>query len=240
MSTTSSDFVGRVLSRREATSLLGAAWLTAGLAARANAAAAEPPVCIVRPAQTEGPYFVDEALNRSDIRSDPASGRVAPGVPLALTFLISGLEGSRCRPLAGAQVDLWHCDVSGIYSDVRDPNFDTRGQKFLRGYQLTDESGAARFVTIYPGWYPGRAVHFHFKVRTPEAQRRFEFTSHLYFDDALTDRVHALEPYSARGQRTRRNDGDGIFSRGGRELMLRPRAVADGHEASFALALQLT
>src|SRR5262245_47159025 len=29
--------------------------------------------CVVRPALTEGPYFVDERLNRSDIRTDPST-----------------------------------------------------------------------------------------------------------------------------------------------------------------------
>jgi len=62
---------------------------------------------------------------------------------------------------------------------------------------MTDASGLARFTTIYPGWYSGRAVHIHFKVRTPGAGGRTdEFTSQLYFDDAFTDRVHAKAPYS--------------------------------------------
>src|SRR5690349_18749929 len=32
------------------------------------------PSCIVRPELTEGPYYVDENLVRSDIRTDPATG----------------------------------------------------------------------------------------------------------------------------------------------------------------------
>ena len=55
---------------------------------------------------------------------------------------------------------------AGIYSDVDDMSFSTRGSKFLRGYQVTDANGRVRFTTIYPGAYPGRAVHIHFKVRT--------------------------------------------------------------------------
>jgi protocatechuate 3,4-dioxygenase beta subunit len=53
---------------------------------------------------------------------------------------------------------------------------------------VTDENGTARFTTIYPGWYQGRAVHIHFKIRdSPESEQGYEFTSQLYFDDALTD-----------------------------------------------------
>ena len=188
----------------------------------------------------EGPYFVDERLNRSDIRSDPTDRRVRPGTPLALTLRVSRLGAGDCQPLPGAQVDIWHCDALGVYSDVRDPGFNTIGQKFLRGYQVTDARGEARFVTVYPGWYAGRTVHIHFKIRTaPVAQRSFEFTSQLYFDDMLTDRVHADPPYAATGPRTARNQHDWIFRRGGDQLMLAPTTVADGYAAAFAIGLQI-
>ena len=235
---------GRLLSRREVVTFLGAtgvAWLMTGsLTPRGAVAGTLGPSCVVRPVQTGGPYFVDERLNRSDIRSDPTDGRVSPGTPLALTLLVSRLGAGDCQPLPGAQVDIWHCDALGVYSDVEDPDFTTIGQKFLRGYQITDARGEARFVTLYPGWYPGRTVHIHFKIRTtPVAQRSFEFTSQLYFDDVLTDRVHADPPYAAKGPRTIRNQHDWIFRRGGNQLMLAPTTVADGYAASFAIGLQL-
>ena len=137
-------------------------------------------------------------------------------------------------------MDIWHCDGLGVYSDVQDPGFNTIGQEFLRGYQITDARGEARFVTVYPGWYGGRTVHIHFKIRTASvAQRSFEFTSQLYFDDVLTDRVHADPPYTAKGQRTARNRHDRIFRLGGDQLMLAPTIVADGYAAAFAIGLQL-
>jgi protocatechuate 3,4-dioxygenase beta subunit len=89
------------------------------------------PACIFRPELTEGPYFVDEELNRSDIRSDPATGAIKPGTPLALTFQVSQVANAVCSPLAGAKVDVWHCDALGVYSDVSDPIFNTTGQKSL-------------------------------------------------------------------------------------------------------------
>ena len=120
-------------------------------------AAVTAPSCVVRPQQTEGPYFVDEQLNRSDIRSDPLDGSVKEGVPVRLEFHVSRVAGSACTPLNRAVVDVWQCDALGMYLDVRDINglFNTRGKKFLRGYQMADASGTAQFVTIYPGWYPG-------------------------------------------------------------------------------------
>jgi protocatechuate 3,4-dioxygenase beta subunit len=156
--------------------------------------------CVVTPELTEGPYFVDEMLNRSDIRTDPATGVPRPGVALALELVLSQVAASGCGPLAGALVDLWHCDASGLYSDVSQQR--TNGQAFLRGYQLSDANGSARFTTIYPGWYPGRAVHIHFKVRTtPTGSSGLEFTSQLFFDEALTDQVYTQAPYNSRGRR---------------------------------------
>jgi len=236
--------VGGLLARRELVVLLGAAgaaWLTAAYADRRQAVAnTGGPSCVVRPEQTEGPYFVDERLHRSDIRSDPTDGTVTAGTLLALTLQVSRLGPEICQPLPDALVDIWHCDALGLYSDVRDPGFNTVGRKFLRGYQVTDARGEARFLTVYPGWYPGRTVHIHFKIRTaPVARRSFEFTSQLYFNDELTDVVHSALPYAARGQRRARNRHDGIFLRGGSQLILAPSATTDGYAATFAVGLQL-
>jgi protocatechuate 3,4-dioxygenase beta subunit len=195
----------------------------------------------VRAGQTEGPYFVDERLNRSDIRSEPGTGAVKQGVPLRLMLQVNRGTANACSPLAGAIVDIWQCDALGVYSDVRDTAgmFDTRGQKFLRGYQVTGSGGAAEFITIYPGWYPGRTVHIHFKVRTSLNAGAYEFTSQLYFDDALTDQVHLRSPYSTKGRRTTTNSGDGIYRNGGSQLLLAPVAEGDGYAATFALTLQV-
>jgi len=234
----------RLLSRRQVVALLGATgalWLMSGAEfSRQSIAGTQIPSCVVRPEQTEGPYFVDERLNRSDIRSDPTTGQVKPGTPLTLTLQIFRLGSGDCQPLAGAQVDIWHCDALGIYSDVRDAGFNTIGQKFLRGYQITDARGEANFVTIYPGWYAGRTVHIHVKVRTAHAaEQHSEFTSQLYFDDGLTDRVYGDQPYASKGRRNARNQDDRIFRRGGDQLMLAPTATANGYAANFGIGLQL-
>ena len=236
--------VGRLLTRREAVALLGfvppflsAAHLRAQDRSGPRGTAVMP--CVVQPEQTEGPYFVDGVLNRSDITAEPATGEPKAGVPLWITFAVSRLSGDRtCAPLAGAHVDLWQCDAKGIYSGVEDPRFNTVGQKFLRGYQLTDADGRARFRTIYPGWYRGRTVHVHFKVRThPSEGRGEEFTSQLYFDDTLTDRVHRGKPYEGDGSARTRNEADRIFRGGGAQLVLAAREHEDGYAGEFALAL---
>jgi protocatechuate 3,4-dioxygenase beta subunit len=135
---------------------------------------------------------------------------------------------------------LQQCDALGVYSDVQDARVDTRGRKFLRGYQTTDASGLARFATIYPGWYQGRTVHIHFKIRVPAAAgRALEFTSQLYFDDALTDQVHTRPPYAQKGPRPVRNAQDFIFRNGCDRLMLSVVRDGEGYAATFPVALVL-
>jgi protocatechuate 3,4-dioxygenase beta subunit len=122
-----------------------------------------------------------------------------------------------------------------VYSDATDIGFNPRGQRFLRGFQLTDASGLAQFTTIYPGWYAGRAVHIHFKIRTGGAQ----FTSQLYFDESLTDQVHTQAPYNGKGRRNTLNTQDGIFQGGGSQLVLAAAPEGSGYGATFDIALQL-
>ncbi len=231
---------GCIMNRREALALLG----TAGAAMLAGgsswSSAAELALsCVASPEQTEGPYFVDERLNRADIRSDPADGSVREGLPLTLKLLIASVAGGKCTPLAGAIVDVWHCDATGAYSDTSDPGFSTKGKKFLRGYQVTDAAGGVHFTTIYPGWYDGRTVHMHFKVRGAAGSKRsYEFTSQIYFDDAFTDRVYLRNPYSRRGQRTVRNGKDGIFRDGGSRMILPVIESDTGYSANFNVGLR--
>jgi protocatechuate 3,4-dioxygenase beta subunit len=247
--------IGRLLNRREALApafavgfgvagLFGASAASLAPRAVAQTSRVDPvlgvPDCVAQPEQTEGPYFVDKALERSDIRLDPVTGRVTAGAPLALQFVLSSMTPTgACMALPRAQVDIWHCDAAGRYSDVADRNSDTRGQQFLRGYQVSDAAGAVRFTTIYPGWYRGRAVHIHFKVRVPgQGGRTDEFTSQLYFSDELTDRVHAAQPYAAnKGQRLL-NARDMIFREGGTQLILPVVENDDGYEATYRIAMR--
>ena len=228
-----------ILSRREVFSLLGGAAGTGVFCSFLQASAALTS-CVGKPEQTEGPYFLDGMLNRSDVRSDPSDGTISDGIPLSLLFRVSSIGARGCLPLAGAIVDLWHCDARGHYSGVQDRSFNTTGKKFLRGNQVTDSAGMAKFITIYPGWYPGRTVHIHFKIRTdPSSKAGYEFTSQLYFDDSLTDHVYMLPPYSSRGRRMMRNEEDFIFRRGGKQLMLVLVRDGPGYTSTFDIGLQL-
>lgn len=256
--------VGRLLTRREILALLGGGTAAAmvgvgftrlGLSPLAAQGTATPtltrtppatlPACVVRPELTEGPYFVDGMLNRSDIRIDPTDESIKEGVLLKLIFRVSEINADACTALEGAQVDVWHCDAEGVYSGVTDPGFDTSEQLWLRGYQITDEFGVAEFVTVYPGWYSGRAVHIHFKIRlNSDTEQAYEFTSQFFFDEELTDEIHEIAPYNAKGYRNTLNETDNIFQQSEGLLTLDVVENEDeeigGYVAIFEIGLDLT
>jgi protocatechuate 3,4-dioxygenase beta subunit len=196
----------------------------------ATGTAVAAPTCVVKPALTEGPYFVDEKLNRSDIRLDPSNNSTKPGALLKVNFRVSrvGTSGA-CTALTGATVDVWHCDAGGLYSDVSTNQ--TVGQKFLRGYQTTDANGAAGFTTIYPGSYQGRAVHIHLMIRSGGQT----FTSQLFFDDNFTDQIYAQSPYRS-GSRTL-NAQDSIFRDAKNLLTLDVKPDGSGYAATFDIGM---
>jgi len=209
--------------------------------------AADTLTCVsTTPTVTEGPYWVDEKLFRSDIRTDPATGVARAGVPLMLTINIQNLSSSDCSPLAGAYVDIWHCDAKGIYSD--EPSYNpgggtgtvvTSGQKFLRGYQITDDNGAVTFTTIYPGWYSGRTIHIHIRVRTYNGSTLLSnFVSQIFFDETVNNTVLAQSAYSRTSARDTTNARDGIYGNNTRMLATATGSVAAGYQANITMGAQ--
>ncbi len=220
------------LTRREVVAAGGLAGLGAGLylagqtgggrdalAAVASASGA----CTLTPEQTEGPYYIDDHLLRSDIRED------RKGVLLDLRLPVS--SSVACGPIRGATVEIWHADALGVYSGFGSG----RGRAFLRGGVKTDDQGVARLRTIYPGWYQGRTVHIHVKVHVAG---NVVHTGQLFFRDATTDAVYRRAPYSTRGQRTTRNAQDGIYASGGRQSTLGLRRSGAGFIGTKGLVVK--
>jgi protocatechuate 3,4-dioxygenase beta subunit len=167
---------------------------------------------VIDPEVTEGPYFVDEALNRSDIRVDPTDNSVQQGVRLTLNLTVHRTsDGVSWSPFTGAQVDIWHANYQGIYSDEAANG--SVGKKFLRGYQVTNQNGAVQFTTVYPGWYSGRTIHIHLKIRNFSGSTTvFAFTSQLFIDDSITNQVLVQAPYNARGLPDTTNASDSVYT----------------------------
>jgi catechol 1,2-dioxygenase len=175
----------------------------------------------------EGPYYIPGAPEfRSEatlpMRDDEK------GTPFLFQGTVTDLDG---RPLENAQVELWHADDDGYYSqfapDIPEWN--------LRGTILTGADGRFTFHTIKPapyqiptdgscgalvraaGWHPWRPAHLHLKV---SAEGKQLVTTQLYFDggEYIEDDVaQAVKP----------------------ELVLRPTPAASGkgEEVTYDFAL---
>ena len=244
--------IGTIFTRREALATVAKAGFGLAFAGPGLVAAQQNPKVhlIASPALEEGPFFVDEKLNRSNLLSGTTRESVLNGVPLALAITIHKLHDGNIKPLAGAHVDVWHTDAVGVYSDEANPinHEDTSSQRWLRGYQVTDGYGLAKFQTIVPGWYPSRTTHIHLKIRhfSEAGQLTGHFNTQLFFDDRFVEHLFAKPPYSGRGTREVFNHNDGIFSQRQVDgtvagshltLSLQKNPHSPGYNAEFSVAL---
>ena len=239
MTSTDATPGGRGLTRRDTlVKLAGLAATAAGGTALAHAGDADATVatpvlatgtnavsrglltCVLTPELTEGPYWIDGAALRRTI----TEGR--PGTPLALRMTV--LDVASCKPVRGAVVDIWHADALGEYS--------TGSDRFMRGVQRTNAKGVAEFVTVYPGWYPGRTVHIHVKVFVGGD---VVHTGQVFFNDTVTDAVYRSAPYTTRPGRSPRNSGDSIFVNGGsKNLVAVRKAAGKGYIGTVTMGVQ--
>lgn len=168
-------------------------------------------------------------------------------MPLEVRIRI--VNGVECAPIAGADVDIWHCDAGGWYSGHLDLNPDvppteelehvdpTDPSRWLRGLQITDKRGDVQFRTIYPGWYYSRATHIHL---TAHVEGLEVHTGQLYFPEEISSRVALMEPYVQHtGTRRLPNQEDLLYSNhGGPQStmdvrLLQPDRPALGYVASI-------
>jgi protocatechuate 3,4-dioxygenase beta subunit len=192
--------------------------------------------CAAAPQETAGPYPYDLSKNSAIFRTDITEGKT--GLPLSLTLTIVNSNNS-CTAIQGARVDIWHCDKDGYYSEYSEPGYlgtiDYTGKTFLRGIQLTDANGQAKFTTIYPGWYTGRVTHIHVEVFINSVLRS---TTQLAFPDSINTAVYKTSLYSAHGQNSITNSNDGIFSDSySSELVTLTGDTTNGYAATFQLGV---
>ncbi len=163
--------------------------------------------CHMTEEQTTGPYYLCVDRHRSSIAEDRA------GLPITLGFRV---QDELCAPIAGAIVDIWHCDAGGNYSGFdADPELKagtrrvkTTTTRFCRGSQTTNAEGIAQFTSIFPGWYAGRTTHIHLRVYLPDGRT---FTTQTYFDEPTRDGVYLEPPYNGpRKARYRSNADEGV------------------------------
>lgn len=163
----------------------------------------DPSACAVSPSETAGPFPIKTPADW--VRANVVGDRT--GVPLMMTFTIQDTKKS-CAALAGAFVDIWQCDSAGNYSEYSgqlDGNFTS--EHFLRGRQTTDVNGNASFISIYPGWYPGRAPHIHVEVLAADGTSLL--VTQVAFPEDISNTVYATTGY--KGNFDTKNDKDGEF-----------------------------
>lgn len=216
---------------------------TASTAASASASATSS-VCTLNAEVTEGPYSLDGALVREDIREDKE------GVEVQYTFTVVDTAND-CAPLADALVEIWHCDSLGEYSGFVGGNGHTEDDNgtFLRGGQLTDSEGQVSLVSIWPGHYVSRAVHVHMRVHTDVTLTDTSYTGgevihtgQLFFDEDINAEVQALDPYSDNTTAETQLSDDSIYDDGGASsglltLTALGSSVSDGYTATLTVGV---
>jgi catechol 1,2-dioxygenase len=164
----------------------------------------------------EGPFYVPGAPALGTDGTMPMRDD-EPGTRLDVGGIVTDLDG---KPLAGATIELWHCDDNGFYSQFAPglPEWNLRGTlttgadgRYLAHtiqpapYQIPHDGATGSFIET-AGLHAWRPAHLHLKVSAPKHRL---ITTQLYFegDDYLdTDVAAAVKP----------------------ELVLSPVAKADG------------
>lgn len=191
-------------------------------------------VCWLTPAVVEGPYYFNANLVRPDIRTDVDTGTYHTGLPLNMTFTVIDID---CNPIPNVLVDIWHADKDGLYSGYVQPGGNTVGQDFMRGMQMTDGNGQCSFITSFPGWYPGRATHIHFKVRLNSTSY---VTSQFCFFDNVNNAVYATPLYSGRGPNPTTNASDNIFHNADPQYLrmeVVPNGGTGGYDGTYTIGI---
>ncbi|MAZ25849.1 MAG: intradiol ring-cleavage dioxygenase [Cytophagaceae bacterium] len=162
--------------------------------------------CDLSPSETAGPFpiITPAELVRQNIIGDRT------GVALLITITVQD-QSDDCNPLEGVYVDLWHCDAEGNYSEyggTQMQSTDYTEQHFLRGRQTTDANGNASFISIFPGWYNGRAPHIHLEIL--DSNENSIRVTQIAFPKDTCDTVYATSGYN--GEANTLNENDNVFS----------------------------
>jgi len=224
-----------------------------GLAGSAMGSSALANSCVLSPDGRTGPFYTALNLVRSDLREDKT------GVILDLELTI---RNTACSPVVGAAVAVWSCDSRGMYSEYPNVNPDVPGytqvplgqvppeaphypeqdltQHFLRGVQVTDALGCARFRILYPSWYATRTPHVHVKVY-PGATvgDTASYTGQLYFPEAINSVVLGNPLYTGRTvpRDTMNNTDRHYVAMGGLQNELQLSSVPTGFQSSKRLVI---
>lgn len=204
-----------------APSILGASKATAACTAANN--------------ETAGPFPTINPANYN--RSNIVDGRT--GVGFTININIKNINAN-CGVLAGALVDIWHCDKDGNYSQYGGTGMQSTNYtalNFLRGRQTSDANGLVSFTSKFPGWYTGRATHIHMHVY--DSSGTSLAITQIAFPEGTGSAVETVNAATAQGY-TKGMNGytynaqDNVFSDGtGTEMSSITGDVANGYVLNF-------
>ena len=176
--------------------------------------------------------ITQDAYYRSGITEGKA------GTPLTLQLSLVHADAD-CAPLAGANVEVWHADADGIYSEYATAaNPGSAATTYLRGIQSSDSAGRVTFRTVFPGWYAARAAHVHVRIYRDMVLRK---TTQFGFPDATSDAVYSSTSVYEKGPNPTKNAADSVFgaSSGGaaQQIASVTGDSQSGYVASLTLAI---
>lgn len=185
---------------------------------------------------TEGPCYLGVTTGQ-----DISEGKT--GLPMQLCLQ---LVDDACNPLEGYLIEVWHCDREGVYSGDESQsddtstfagNFCTGGDSaasnsvWFRGELVTDSNGRVNFKSCFPGWYSGRTIHIHYRVRLTNGGSDYLVSQFCFDDDFAEEICTTHDRYASRGvQNTPLSGGsDTVFpATGYGEYMLNIAQNSDG------------
>lgn len=110
-------------------------------------------VCMPTKPDMEGPFYKPNA----PLRDTTGTGLTVKGRVLSYPD---------CRPVPKAMLEYWHTKPDGAYNDA------------YRAILFSDKNGGYKFITDFPGIYPGRPPHIHLKIKAAGFR---PLTTQLYF-----------------------------------------------------------
>jgi protocatechuate 3,4-dioxygenase beta subunit len=191
--------------------------------------------CTTSPSETAGPFPTKNpsSLVVQDIRSD------RKGIEMAVKITIQNKNNS-CAALEGAIVDIWHCDKDGNYSEYGGTGMQSTNYTsvhFLRGRQTTNADGLAQYITIFPGWYSGRAPHIH--VHVYDSTGKSLLVTQIAFPTDICNTVYttATSLYT-RGTQDTSNASDNVFSDSlSQQMPSVTGSISDGFELTHTIVV---
>ena len=192
--------------------------------------------CTESPTETAGPFptKTPSGLVMTDIRSDRT------GVNLTINITVQDVNNN-CSALSDATVDIWHCDKDGYYSEYGGTTMQSvnyQSVHFLRGRQSTDENGLVSFLSIFPGWYSGRAPHIHIHIYDKSGNSLL--VTQIAFPTDLCNTVYTTATqYYTKGTQDTANGSDNIFADSlSQELATLSGSVNDGYTLTHTIKVE--